>query len=555
MLYKRTSTNTLLFRFALTVCAIVLCGTLLFSGEDDEAPRIELWNSANISGSVWSYSPLPQDLVTGEPGVVLIGDSLLVTGSGFSAGENVLFDLVIQSDDGFATEVVESWSVSADDAGEFSYVFNAIYEEYVDQLLRIDVLGELSSLTASASFRERNTELTLTSTGLFQLCFAGISDSVDLCANLNQRCVDSATTPLAGKEILFFFEIHDTEDGGDCGVGVAQVPDFVVVTDEFGDACLRVPAADVGDFMTIRAKYQGEGKPETCGAIGNNVCDPENPDANKRCVSISGSNDCVTLEGTRSDGDFDDDGLADNVDNCPCKYNPEQEDIDQDGLGDSCWAPTYLRPFTIVVRAWLGDGIDTSSTPFDPELNLRVTDPDGLVIGADSVDNIINTYGPDSAAYYQIDGNDSIVIEYPKTGDYIIEIFPEASALGASGSAVVSTGDGSTFLSRARERDYVVGLRTDGTIEVVFGPESFPTTGTIDTLLYPSTPFAIGDANGDGIINVSDAVFVLDFIFENGNSSTYPGQSDANCDGLINILDVVYVLDYLFQDGPKPSCS
>ena len=34
--------------------------------------------------------------------------------------------------------------------------------------------------------------------------------------------------------------------------------------------------------------------------------------------------------------DADDDGLDDPVDNCPEVYNPQQEDIDLDGIGDAC---------------------------------------------------------------------------------------------------------------------------------------------------------------------------------------------------------------------------
>jgi len=34
--------------------------------------------------------------------------------------------------------------------------------------------------------------------------------------------------------------------------------------------------------------------------------------------------------------DFDTDGLPDGDDNCPCTYNPEQEDSDGDGCGDAC---------------------------------------------------------------------------------------------------------------------------------------------------------------------------------------------------------------------------
>ena len=34
--------------------------------------------------------------------------------------------------------------------------------------------------------------------------------------------------------------------------------------------------------------------------------------------------------------DYDEDGVNDPIDNCYSTYNPQQEDIDSDGLGDAC---------------------------------------------------------------------------------------------------------------------------------------------------------------------------------------------------------------------------
>jgi len=34
--------------------------------------------------------------------------------------------------------------------------------------------------------------------------------------------------------------------------------------------------------------------------------------------------------------DFDDDGIMDEIDNCPLSHNPDQQDSDKDGVGDSC---------------------------------------------------------------------------------------------------------------------------------------------------------------------------------------------------------------------------
>ncbi|NIM98491.1 MAG: hypothetical protein GTO24_10555 [candidate division Zixibacteria bacterium] len=64
---------------------------------------------------------------------------------------------------------------------------------------------------------------------------------------------------------------------------------------------------------------------------------------------------------------------------------------------------------------------------------------------------------------------------------------------------------------------------------------------------------AVGDCNADGTIDVSDAVYLINYLFRDGPAP--PLQvGDVNCDGVIQSGDVVFLLNYLFRGGPEPSC-
>ena len=61
-----------------------------------------------------------------------------------------------------------------------------------------------------------------------------------------------------------------------------------------------------------------------------------------------------------------------------------------------------------------------------------------------------------------------------------------------------------------------------------------------------------GDANGSGFVNVTDAVFLISYIFHDGTAPDPLDAGDANCDGLVDISDAVYLIRYIFADGPAP---
>ena len=63
-----------------------------------------------------------------------------------------------------------------------------------------------------------------------------------------------------------------------------------------------------------------------------------------------------------------------------------------------------------------------------------------------------------------------------------------------------------------------------------------------------------GDANGSGSINISDAVYIINYIFAGGAAPNPLCLGDANGTGSINISDAVYIINYIFGGGPMPHC-
>lgn len=72
-----------------------------------------------------------------------------------------------------------------------------------------------------------------------------------------------------------------------------------------------------------------------------------------------------------------------------------------------------------------------------------------------------------------------------------------------------------------------------------------------DTLTHPHPPVA-GDADGNGIINISDAVFLIGYIFAGGPAPNPLSSGDADCNAIVNISDAVYLILYIFSGGPAP---
>ena len=62
-----------------------------------------------------------------------------------------------------------------------------------------------------------------------------------------------------------------------------------------------------------------------------------------------------------------------------------------------------------------------------------------------------------------------------------------------------------------------------------------------------------GDVTCDGNLNVSDVVYLVNYLFGVGPTpSPFVDQGDVNGDAQANIADVIYLVNYLFLAGPQP---
>lgn len=70
---------------------------------------------------------------------------------------------------------------------------------------------------------------------------------------------------------------------------------------------------------------------------------------------------------------------------------------------------------------------------------------------------------------------------------------------------------------------------------------------TPDTLLMSA-----GDVNCSGIVNVSDAIYLIAYIFGTGSPPYDLNSADVNQECIVNISDAVYLIRYIFGQGTAP---
>ncbi|MBK7092016.1 MAG: S8 family serine peptidase [bacterium] len=75
------------------------------------------------------------------------------------------------------------------------------------------------------------------------------------------------------------------------------------------------------------------------------------------------------------------------------------------------------------------------------------------------------------------------------------------------------------------------------------------------TVTPPPPPYTCGDCDNSTVVNISDAVYLIAFVFSGGPAPNPLMSADADCSGGVSISDAVYLIAYVFSGGPSPCAA
>jgi CubicO group peptidase (beta-lactamase class C family) len=215
--------------------------------------------------------------------------------------------------------------------------------------------------------------------------------------------------------------------------------------------------------------------------------------------------------------DQDADGVADSADNCPTVANASQGDADNDGVGDAC-----------------DNCVNVANSDQSDENHDGIGDRcDGQLHVAESV--LPNAYmnHPYSFQLSAFGGVPPYYWSY-YSGDLPYGLTFQGDTLGiVQGIPTYRATFYFTLVCRDSE-----------------SPAHADTQSLSLTVSDP--PILCGDVSSDGSVNISDAVYLIVYIFAGGAPPLPYASGDPDCSGAVDISDAVYLISYIFSGGPMP---
>ena len=297
--------------------------------------------------------------------------------------------------------------------------------------------------------------------------------------------------------------------------------------------------------------------------------------------------------------DTDGDGFGDPLhpenqcpdDNCPYIYNPDQENADNDGAGDSCdicpfhadddccnpigsnSPPEITSTSSIVITP--GETLVYVATYFDPdcdgtELTFNyLTYPSWCTINGDTITGKIECDYADTLFRMVTSDGDisdmlqvSLIIDKSNQPPVITDTMTRVIIRSQKPFAYypgIDDPDDSTHTILYPESPHWCTIRNDSVIG--FTPDTLdsePLTVIVgdychqDSLSFTVTVYICGDVDGNSSVDIDDMVFLVNYIFIGGPAPDPPESGDENCSGSVDIDDITYLINYIFLLGPAP---
>ncbi|NIN01751.1 MAG: hypothetical protein GTO24_27725 [candidate division Zixibacteria bacterium] len=229
-----------------------------------------------------------------------------------------------------------------------------------------------------------------------------------------------------------------------------------------------------------------------------------------------------------------------------------------DSEGDTLWTRVYYPWYSDWNHGfccqqsedggYIVSGYSVDNTTGNCYFSLIKTDPEGDTLWT-------RTYGGFFLAWGRS-------VRQTHDGGYIVAGHLQSYESGYQNDIYIVKTDqeGDTLWTRSfggTEGDVAVDVQqtSDGSY-IVVGATGSHGAGSSDVYLLKISsslmPTLRGDANGDGVINVSDVVYLINYVLKGGPTPEPLKAGDANCDLWIDLEDVIYLIRYLFLGGPEP---